>query len=180
MILENDGNTFELQIREFAVALRAPIKNTDIGASTSSTSSVNAGTKAKVLTVTGVLPFTEAEHLTKLLDVAEAIDESGARIVYNISDDTAEAANIRQVIFNEAVTASKRKELQAWDITFILIQKNSVAEAVETRNTETEQVVTDSATGTAVTSDLDEEIETQQGMVYALLKRLDQFLEPGS
>ena len=89
MILEADGKTFELQFAELNVALKLPLPNKSVGANTSSTSTVNTGTKAKIISVAGVLAFKYQDHLQQLIKVAEAVNDDGSRKIYTISDDTA-------------------------------------------------------------------------------------------
>jgi hypothetical protein len=182
MILESNAKQFELEFSEMTVALKLPLKNENVSGSTNSTETVNTGTKAKVLAVTGTLPFTKQKHLKRLIQVAEAEDGNGARQIYNISEEIATAADIRQVIFDGELNVRKMKELNAWNVTFSLKQKNSVAEAKEARNN-TSKVVSDSAPGTIVSSPTEDQLSdaTQtHGMIYNILKKLDAALAPNN
>ena len=180
MILEYDGNLFELAFAELEVSLKLPLKNKSVSGSTSATDTVNTGTKAKSLSVAGTLRFNQSEHLSDLIKVAEAEDDDGARRVYNISDDTATAADIRQVIFDGDFNVRKVKELNAWNVTFNLLQKNSVAEAKAERAQTDSNPVTDTATGTAVTTtdDTTVSIIDTNTSIYKILKKIDNYLAP--
>jgi hypothetical protein len=161
--------------------LKLKLKNESVAGATSGTDSINTGTKAKTLDVTGLLPFSNASHLTELLKVAEAIDTSGARLVYNISDDTANTADIRQVIFDGNFNARKVKDLNAWSVSFTLQQKNSNAEAKEKRVKKNENPVTDTSSGKIVTSNESTEnsaTKEDRSWVYQVLKKLDNELAP--
>lgn len=179
MILEHDDTLFELDFSELLVSLKLSLSNQKVGGNTSSTDSVNTGTKPKQLSIAGVLPFAKVEHLRQLIQVAEATTASGARQVYNITDETADAADIRQVKFDGDFNVRKMKEYNAWNVTFSLHQVNSIAEANEARALDASVAVGDSAAGQSIAGDdAFEQANQQHGMVYDFLKRVDAALAP--
>ena len=132
----------------------------------------------------GVLDMNHSDVLSQLIKLAEAVDDTGARVVYNLSDATAKAADIRQVIFHGDFNVRKLKEVNAWQVTFDLRQKNSIAEAKEQRAANADTPVSDTATGQAVTGSEDTtrtdtaDNTSQHGMMYHYLQKLDDWLAP--
>lgn len=180
MIIESNGKPFEIQLKELEVRLTLELPNKDASANGSSTATLNGGIKPKKLTVNGTLPGEQAEHLTNLIRKAEAIDDSGKRQVYTISDKTADTADIREVIFHERLDVRKRENLNAWQISFSLLENKSVAEQKEARTTSaaTETATTDTATGTAITAENTTTEDQDHGMLWNILKKVDNALAP--
>lgn len=86
------------------------------------------GSRPKKLSVALTLPYSQPEALQALLAIAEATTAAGDRVVYDIVDNTARAFGVRQVVFDDTLAAKERDTLQAWDVSFALLEQNSVAE----------------------------------------------------
>lgn len=177
MIIQAAGETLDLTIkfREIDVRLSLDISNDDASGKTSSTETLNGGIKPKRLTVSCTLPMAEASELTKLLKKAEAIDAAGNRVVYTVSDKTADAADIREVIFHDRFDVRQREGLHAWQISFTLREYKSVPQVKEQRKAATIKPVQDSTAGQNVTG---EETSAEHGTLYNMLKKLDDYLAP--
>ncbi|MDP2548909.1 hypothetical protein [Oceanobacter sp. 4_MG-2023] len=181
MILERNGTTTELQLLNLAVSVKLPIKNADVSASSSSTDTINTGTKGKRLSVAGRIPFASADDLTTIIKLGEALNDDGTRAVYTIVDDTADAADITNVKFDGDFDARKIPDLQAWAVTFSLTEHLSTAERVEAQRNAgytSASASTDTATGTEIT-DTDSAItdtESDHGMIWQVLKKLDEII----
>ncbi|MBB1338179.1 hypothetical protein [Pseudoalteromonas sp. SR44-2] len=86
------------------------------------------GVKPGMLTVSTKIPLNEEGALALLISKAKALDENGARIIYTINNVLAEAYKIRKAKFDGEVKAVELEEKRAWQITFKLIEVQSVSE----------------------------------------------------
>ncbi len=107
------------------------IASESLDGQTSTTDTAHKGFKAKVFTITLLLPFDQAEELTSLIRVAEAVDATGDRKVYAISDKTANALKVRQVKFSDNISTREAENLQAWQVSFVLTEHLSTPEKAE-------------------------------------------------
>jgi|GEM_PF-2156902 len=179
MILERDGTTTEIKLKDLATSLKLPIKNQDASGNSSATTQLNTGTKAKQISVTGRIGFDDASNLTSLIKLAEALESDGSRAVYTIVDDTADAADITNVIFDGDLDARKIPDLLAWAVTFSFKEYLSTAERAEViRKAGADAVLTDSVTGEEVTdsSDSDSASIDTDGFVYKTLQKVENIL----
>lgn len=96
----------------------------------SSTDKAETGNKAKVLSISGILPFSEHKHLATLFALAGAKDDD-KRTTYRISNRTARAAKVTQVKFQGSLRADENESIRAWAISFELGEHLSVAEREE-------------------------------------------------
>lgn len=125
-------NGTQLPLKNLRLSVRQQLAGQDMSGQTSATDQAETGSKGKILTVRGVIPFTKSPLLTNLFSMAEA-QEEGARLIYRISNQTAEALKIRQVKFQGAVRADEQDSLRQWSVSFELIEHLSVPERVEQR-----------------------------------------------
>ncbi|WP_299594349.1 hypothetical protein [uncultured Microbulbifer sp.] len=70
--------------------------------------------------------------------MAESTDDNGDLVVYDITDRSANAANVRQVIFNGRIEQREVIGMKAWRVSFTLLEYLSVAEKTEQRQTDSE------------------------------------------
>lgn len=178
MILEGNGSTHEVALKNMKVGFVMPLKNKELGNNTSSTTTLNQGTKAKQLSINGLVPFDDKEKLVELVRLAEAVDSEGERVIYTINDETAEVGEIRQCTFTDNFKIDKDQKYNAWVVSFRLLQKNSVAEAKEARQTKA-PTVTDTAAGQQVRAPTEQEesqVNETNGFIFNALKKLDDYL----
>ena len=109
------------------------LRTEDIAGESSGTDSVEKGIKPKVLQVSLSLPYTQAQDLTRLIKVAEAVNSEGERTVYTITHKTANAAGIRQVRFIEHLNWEEADARQMWQLSFSVQEYLSNPERVENR-----------------------------------------------
>ena len=183
MIFENDGSSFELKLFDLRVGFKLSLKNKAVGSSTSSSETLNQGTKAKVISVAGSLTYEEEQHLTDLIKLAEAVKDDGSRQEYTLEDKTANVGDVRQVTFHQDFDVKKMPKFEAWQVSFSLLQFNSVAEQKEQRAAPKNAPVADSVTGqviSAVTEEGTQETsqEEKKGFIWGILKTLDDALAP--
>ena len=109
----------------------------DMSGQKSSTKKSDKGVKAKELNVTGFIPYSQKEWLTKLFNLAESEDGKGEQSKYRVSCTIAEAVNMREVQFSGEVSATEQSGQLGWAISFTLREVNSVAEKKEQRKKKT-------------------------------------------
>ncbi|MGF1702968.1 adenine glycosylase [Photobacterium makurazakiensis] len=129
-MLTLDGT--QLPLKQLRISVRQQLAGQDMSGQTSATDQAETGSKGKILTVRGVIPFIDASLLTNLFSMAEALNE-GSRHIYRISNRTAEALKIRQVKFQGAIRSDEQDTLRQWNVSFELIEHLSVPERVEQR-----------------------------------------------
>lgn len=105
----------------------------DMSGQKSSTKKSDKGVKAKELNVTGFIPYSQQEWLTKLFNLAESEDGKGEQSKYRVSCTIAEAVNMREVQFSGEVSAIEQNGQLGWAISFTLREVNSVAEKKDQR-----------------------------------------------
>ncbi|WP_257274264.1 hypothetical protein [Endozoicomonas sp. SESOKO4] len=71
--------------------------------------------------------------MTKLRELATALDSNDNLKVYDIVNDTAAAMKVRQVTFMDNFTASETDGRNAWQVNFTLVEYLSIPEKKEQR-----------------------------------------------
>lgn len=163
---------------ELKVGSNMPFKTADASGETNSTDEFDKGTKAKVLSVSLVIKFTDKDDLKRLTRVAEA-KTNGERTVYTIANQTANAMGIRQVRFAENFSATEKDGLRAWDVSFSLKEYHSNPERVEQREKKPEAVAqTNDGTATEETRPAETAEATQEPVtgIEKVLKTIDGML----
>ncbi|MCG3724692.1 adenine glycosylase [Vibrio cincinnatiensis] len=170
----------QLTLQNLTVSVRQQLAGQDMSGQTSATDQAETGSKGKVLTVKGVIPFTKSTMLSDLFTMAEAL-EDGARQIYRISNHTAAALKIRQVKFQGAIRADEQESHRQWSVSFELIEHLSVPERVEQRQPEqpaaqqkVQGINTPIEAGQA--EDVPPETEVELTGVMKFLKKLDNAL----
>lgn len=125
-------NAIQLKIKSLRITASQELASEDASGQSSSTDQAETGIKAKMLAVSGFLPFTQAEHLAQLFAMAEAT-ESGARVIYRISNRTANTLGVKQVRFSSKIEAVEQETTRQWAVNFTLSECRSVPEKVEER-----------------------------------------------
>jgi len=90
--------------------------------------SSDQGVKPATLSVNTKIPFIDESDLALLISKAKALDENGARVVYTITNTLAAAYKIRKAKFDGDVNASEIEDVKAWQVTFKLVEVQSVSE----------------------------------------------------
>jgi len=173
-------NGTQLPLKNLRISVRQQLAGKDMSGQTSATEQAETGSKGKILTVKGVIPFTKNQLLTNLFNMAEA-QEDGARQIYRISNKTAEALKIRQVKFQGAVRADEQDSHRQWSVSFELVEHLSVPERVEQRQPDKPAVQQKvQGVNTPIESSSSEDVppgtEIEMGLVMRALKSLDNSL----
>ncbi|WP_051311735.1 hypothetical protein [Zooshikella ganghwensis] len=109
------------------------ISNEELSGASSATDRAHKGFKPKTLTVSLQINQNSPEHLTRLIELAESVNEQGKQTVYTLVDPTAKAMNIRQVQFNDNFSVREASDKRLWQGQFTLSEYRSVPEKVEQR-----------------------------------------------
>jgi len=129
-------NTQNINLKSLRITASQVLASEDASGQSSSTDVAETGTKAKTLKVNGFIPFTQAESLSQLFDLAEAL-EDGSRVIYRVSNNTASALGIKQVRFSSNIEAVEQETTRQWRINFVLTEYRSVPEKIEERQPDT-------------------------------------------
>lgn len=125
-------NSTALKLKSLQITASQELASEDASGQSSSTDSAETGAKAKMLTVSGFVPFTDSEHLADIFKLAEAT-EAGARTIYRISNRTASALGVKQVRFASKIDAAEQDSTRQWRVSFTLAEYRSVPEKKEQR-----------------------------------------------
>lgn len=123
---------------ELQVSVTTELDSESLSGETSSTSSAHKGIKPKSVNASFVVKYTDQAELTQFYRLAEATDDNGDLVIYDITDRSANAANIRQVIFSGRIEQREIIGLKGWRVSFRLQEHLSVAEKTEQRQADGE------------------------------------------
>jgi hypothetical protein len=128
-------NTKQINLKSLRITVSQALASEDASGQSSSTDVAETGTKAKVLSVSGLISFDNNEHLSQLFALAEATEE-GARTIYRINNHTASALGLKQVRFSSKIEAAEQETTRQWRVSFLLTEYRSVPQKVEERQPE--------------------------------------------
>jgi hypothetical protein len=129
-------NTTKINLKSLRITASQTLASEDASGQSSSTDVAETGTKAKMLNVSGLIAFENAEHLAQLFKLAEATEDA-ARTIYRINNNTASALGVKQVRFSSKIEAAEQEITRQWRISFSLAEYRSVPQKVEERQPET-------------------------------------------
>ncbi|MCD9474076.1 adenine glycosylase [Photobacterium phosphoreum] len=114
---------------DIKVTIKLPFGDSDLSGQSSNTTSAETGTKAKELTVSLIVPFEKKAWLTEIDRLAEAINKTtGARTVYRIGHDAANAIKFYEAKFSQELTIRELNDTQGWQVGFVMKEHLSVPE----------------------------------------------------
>ncbi|QTL95522.1 hypothetical protein [Aeromonas jandaei] len=122
-----------IAMKSMRISLSMQFKDTDQSGQTSATGAAEQGTKAKELSVSGLVPFKEEDTLTRLFEMADAKTDGGRRHIYRVGSLLAKSVKVRQATFSGSISATEQEGLMAWQVQFTLREHNSVPEKREAR-----------------------------------------------
>ncbi len=135
MILSANGSETKIESlgKNVNISASAEFDRKDLSGQTSSSAVSSAGNKPKKVSVSLQIDINKDNNLTKLMDMAEALDEKSNPIVYTVVDRQCQAMRMRQVIFAGSIQSKKDDTLQVYNVNFSLQESNTVAEKREER-----------------------------------------------
>lgn len=122
---------------ELKVSAATTYRDQELGGETSSTATAHKGIKPKEINASFMVRFDEEANLTNFAAIAEATDDNGDLVVYEIVERTANALNIRQVRFTGTMDVREIDGKHAWRVIFRLKEHLSTAEKKEQRQAST-------------------------------------------
>jgi len=126
-------NDFEVRGTDMDVNGSFSLDTEDVGGNSSSTDSSFKGIKPKKFDVVVIIPYDNASDLTALMRRAEAVDENGSLVVYQVVDHTMNSMNVREASFSGGFRVMNGGDIQAWTVSFQLTEYFSTAEKAEQR-----------------------------------------------
>lgn len=115
--------------QDIKVTIKLPFGDSDLSGQSSSTTSAETGTKAKELSASLIVPFEKKEWLTTIDILAEAQDKTtGARTVYRVGHDAANAIKFYEAKFSGELTIRELEDTQGWQVGFMMKEHLSVPE----------------------------------------------------
>ncbi|EML0281687.1 adenine glycosylase [Vibrio alginolyticus] len=173
-------NGIPISLKNLRISVRQQLAGQDMSGQSSSTDQAETGNKGKVLSVSGVIPFSKSETLSNLFTMAGGQD-SNARQIYRISNNTAAALKIRQVKFQGTIRADEQESNRQWSVAFELVEHLSVPERVEQRQEDkpaTQQQVQGVTTPveTGQSEDVPPDTSVELTGIMKFLKSLDEIL----
>ncbi|MBD8515160.1 adenine glycosylase [Photobacterium sp. CAU 1568] len=171
----------QLSLKSLRVSVRQQLAGQDMSGQTAATDQAETGDKAKVLSVSGTIPFERQPDLSKLFELA-GVKENDARQVYRISNRTAQALKIREVKFQGNIRGDEQESLRQWAVSFELVEHRSVPERVESREADkaasqqTVQGVETPSDQVTASADVPPETTVELTGFMGVLKRVDNAL----
>lgn len=171
-------NDYKVPDYKLNVRVQTHYESDPLGGQTSGTSRAHRGIKPKEVYVTLDIPMREPELLEALTEVSEATDKTGALMVYDLQDETANSMKVRQVQFYGVLTVQEKESVRAWRVDFTLIEYFSVPEKTEQRITTADAPaqVADGVTVTG-TNQEGEEVKLSPSYWRKALDALESYLE---
>lgn len=126
IVLALDGEA--ILMKDIIVSSSMQIQDKDQSGQASSTANAEQGIKGKELRVSGKIPFSEKERLTRLYALAEAKDAGGQMRRYRVANELAQVIKLREVTFSGNVDAAAQTDRMVWLVNFTLKEYFSVAE----------------------------------------------------
>ena len=135
MILSANGNEVKIETlgKDVTISVSAELDRKSLSGQTSSSAVSSAGNKPKKISVGLKIDVQKAGNLTKLLELAEALDSKNNPVIYTVADPQCQAMKVRQVIFMGTIGSKKDQSLEVYNVSFSLQESNSVAEKKEER-----------------------------------------------
>lgn len=126
-------NDYDVPRHKLKVAIATTFVAQDLSGETSASDSAHKGIKAKEITVSFSVTRDAPDVVSGFYRIAEAVDSNGDLVVYAITQDSANAANVRQVKFAGRIDQREDETHDQWLISFKLTEYLSVPEKNEQR-----------------------------------------------
>lgn len=133
MILANNGRNFTVPGKNLKVSGSKTIVEKDTSGQSSFGSTAGAGVKPQKISVAMTVPEDQASELKELCRLSEAKDSAGDQLIFSVIHKTVNVIGVNKVSFAGTVSVKEADGLLAWNVSFTLIEKKSVAERREER-----------------------------------------------
>ncbi|QCT18475.1 hypothetical protein FEM41_01875 [Jejubacter calystegiae] len=168
-----------IQLADMKITATMQFQEKDQSGQTSSTDKAEQGVKAKELRISGLIPFSKPELLTRIFELGSAMDNAGKLHVYRVANMTAQAINLREVTFSGTIDAPQQDGQMAWLVTFTLREHLSVPEKKQARAAARTGAKTQGQTGagaSTTTTSTDADAEKMTWFERRVLKPTDEAL----
>lgn len=174
-------NQIQVKGHDMKVAATLPLAAADMSGQTSYTDTAETGDKPKQISVRMGITFKNAADLTALVKLAEAKNNHGSRVHYQVINETAQAMGIRLVKFEGDLSVNEDETTAGWRVAFKLTEVRSVPELKESRQ-QAKDVTEQAAEGdTVATNSASETAAPDQAQLSSfenVLKYIDTALAP--
>lgn len=133
MMISGPSGNFIVPGSELTVSVEQAFDRKELSGDGSGDDFASGGNKPKTVSVGLILQFEKADDLRALRGLAEALDDSGDPVIYEVTDDTCRAMDVRRVIFIDKFGVSNASGLRAWNVSFSLRDVASTAARREER-----------------------------------------------
>lgn len=131
IVLALDGESIIL--KNPSISAEYDLPEEDQSGQSSSTNSSEKGIKPKKLNCSGLIPYSNPDPLSRLIELSYQTESGGAKKLYRVANATANVINLREAVFSGKVSVSPHSSLLAWQISFTLSERKSVPEKREAR-----------------------------------------------
>ncbi len=170
-------NDYDLPTDELQVSGDLGINESAMGGSSSNTSTSHEGFEPKLLNVSMLIVFDEAEKAEEIFALGESLEEDGSQTVYDIINSTAQVMGIQKVIFTSKVSIRESSNHQeSWRVSFTLKEVDSVAERKAEKLAADAPTESAPAAGAATSSPQVEETKKQLTNTEQVMKQMDTWI----
>lgn len=131
IVLALDGESIIL--KNPSISAEYDLPEEDQSGQSSSTNRSEKGIKPKKLNISGLIPYSNSDSLSRLIELSYQTESGGAKKLYRVANATANVINLREAVFSGKVSVSPHSSLLAWQISFTLSERKSVPEKREAR-----------------------------------------------
>ncbi|GLS26150.1 hypothetical protein LU351_05460 [Marinibactrum halimedae] len=170
-------NNYQVPNTSLRIRARLNIESQELSGDSSASDTAHKGIKPKVFTASFIVDQKEPDELTEFIRIVEQVSENGEPVVYEIQDATANAMNVRQVIFDGEVSVNEISSERAWQVSFGLREKFSVPEKVEERQAVNPIENAESPTTVPIAS-VDDSEEVELTSFEKVLQRVENAITP--
>lgn len=134
-------NKIKVEGHDLKISGTLSLAGQDMSGQSSYTETAETGDKPKQISVRLGVNMNQPEQLQKIVQLAEAKNEAGNRVIYDILNATAAAMGIRRVKFQGDLSVNEDETSRQWRVSFKLTEVQSIPERKESR--QQAQAVTD-------------------------------------
>jgi len=126
---------YRVPVGQLTVSVSTSFDSTELRGETSATDSAHKGIKPKEISVSFVLPFEKEQEISQFYGVAQALDDNGELVVYELTERSANAAKVKKVTLTGKIHQRELPDKDAWMVSFTLLERLSMQERTEQRTT---------------------------------------------
>ncbi len=164
LMLTSDKISISIRAQNEDVSHSFNIEKKDNSGDSSFSDVGDGGIKPWEIQYAGLIPFGDETMLRDICAAARTTQEDGSAVVFDIVEEISNALGIRRVIFAGQVRVKKAQNLQAYAVSFGLIEHQGSAERAEARRV-AEVIEIQTSDGTIKTDGTPSDIADKLGKV---------------